>query len=56
MQQSLLHNPYLLHQILRIRHLVDDEEQVAHVHADGTLDLVLEGNVAAHSLPVAVEG
>ena len=53
---SLLHNRDFIHQVLGVGHLVDDEQQVAHVHADGALHLVLEGDVAAHGLPVAVEG
>ena len=52
----LLHYLKLFHQVLGIGHLVDDEQQVAHVHADGALHFVLEGDVAAHGLPVAVEG
>ena len=36
--------------------LLDDEEHVAYIHGYGTLQLGLEGYVARHCLPVAVEG
>ena len=36
--------------------LVDDEEHVAYVYGDAALQLRLEGYVARHRLPVAVEG
>ena len=53
---KLLDYLQFLHQVLGIRHFVDDEEQIAHIHADGTLHFVLESDVAAHGFPVAIEG
>ena len=35
--------------------LVDNEENVTHIHRDATLQLGLERHITRHSLPVAVE-
>mgnify|MGYP006390704323 CR=1 FL=1 len=36
--------------------LLDNEEDITDIHSDGALKLRLEGYIARHRLPVAVEG
>ncbi len=45
-----------IHPVTGTGELVAGPEHVADVHADGALQFGLEGDVAAHGLPVAVEG
>ena len=35
---------------------IDDEEDVANIHIDGTLHIGFKHDVAAHGFPVAIEG
>ena len=49
-------NHQLLDDVVALTHLLDAPKQVAGIHADGALHLVLEAEVTAHGLPVAVEG
>jgi hypothetical protein len=51
-----LYQGHLVHQVAGTGELVDGPQHVTDVHADGALQLGLEGDVAAHGLPVAIEG
>ena len=54
--QFTLLNPHLVNQILRTKVFVDNQQHVADIDSDALLQLGLEGDVATHCLPVAVEG
>ena len=43
-------------ELLRFAPLVDDEEHIADIDTDAALQVAVEGDVARHSIPVAVEG
>ena len=50
--------PYYIHFIEQVTgpsELVHDEQHIADVHADASLELRLEHHIAAHRFPVAVE-
>ena len=52
----LRNDAHLVYQVLGTGILFDDKEHVADIYADGTLQLGLEGDIAAHGFPVTVEG
>lgn len=52
---GLFHDGHLINQVLRPAQFVDDEQDVADVHADATLLFIVETDVAAQRFPVAVE-
>ncbi len=51
-----LHKLHLANQILRIEMLIENEQHVADVDNNALLQFRFEGDVAAHSFPVAVDG
>ncbi len=43
-------------EVVGVAPLVDDEEHIAHVDADASLQVAVERDVARHGFPVAIEG
>ena len=52
----LFYNRHFVDEVTAIAQLVDDEEDVADVYCDTTLQVVVEVDVATERFPVAVEG
>ena len=52
----LFYNRHFVDEVTAIAQLVDDEEDVADVYCDTTLEVVVEVDVATERFPVAVEG